>query len=153
MKTRIFIALLGVLITSAFAQNDQVLATFNGKDITLNDFLIELNFLNQQQVQAVLQNLESRQQVVETIIRRRLLLEAANEAKIDTLTGTRILINRQVEDAILQVMLNQIGMTAEEPSESEIKDFYQNNDSVFYAPKSIHLQRIVVEDEEPGQWH
>ncbi len=151
MKTRIIIALISVLISSVFAQNDEVLATFNGKDVTVNDFLIELNFLNQDQVQSVLQNPEAKQQVVETIIRRRLLLDKVQEEKLDTLPGTRILVNRQVEDALLQVMLNNIGQDAEPPTDKEVRDFYENNDSVFFAPKSVHIKRIVVEDEETGK--
>ena len=151
MKKGILITLLAIFTASLFGQNAEVLATFNGQEITTNDLLIELNFINQQQIQTILQSPDARKQTIETIIRRRLLLVAATEAKLDTLPGTKLLMNRQIEDAILQVMLNSIGSTATEPSAEAINKYYTENDSVFYAPNSVHLLRIVTADEEAAQ--
>ncbi len=146
--TKLGILFLLAVVALVLAQQPQVVATVGDQEITTTDLAIEFNFMNPQQANELLQSNEGKSQVLETVIRRKLLLTEAQNEKLDTLPSTKLLIQRQVEDALLQVKLNQISAKASEPSEEQIQQVYEKNDSIFYAPKSIHVLRIVAPNKE-----
>lgn len=150
MKVKMIVVLL-LLTALLIAQEAEVVATVNGHQITTTDLAVEFNFMNVQQANQLLQTPGGKEEVLETAIRRKLLLNEAREEKLDTLPSTKLLIQRQIEDALLQVKLNQIGQTAQMPSEDQIRQLYEANDTIFFAPKSIHVFRIVTEDYETAE--
>jgi parvulin-like peptidyl-prolyl isomerase len=48
-------------------------------------------------------------------------------------------------------MLNDIAQTSRTPTEDEIKSVYDENDSLLYAPESIHLHRLVFVDDSEAE--
>ena len=129
----------------ALAQQGAVVATADGIKITEEDLVAELRTMNVQQAKQMLTE-QGKVQLLNRVIRRKLVLKAAKDAKADTAEAVKRGWQRAKDDVLINYMVAMKAQEVPKPTEEEAKSYYDKNDSLFFAPKAMHIQRIVVPD-------
>lgn len=126
---------------SSDAKASQSLARVNGKEITVHQLNEELARANVQpeQKEAVTK------QILQSLIDRQLLEQAAFKAKIDRDPNVMQTIERAksqlVAQAYLQARLANIG----KPDKAAVEDFYKKNPQLFSERKLVEMEQILID--------
>lgn len=130
-------------------EENKILATVNGRDITQNEVEIFLQSLNPQ-VAAQFSNKEGKEKLLQELINQELFyLDAVNnnfdkeEAFLTELEQVKANLLKQY--AVAKI-LNKITTT-----EEEIKDYYEKYKDTFNKPESVKASHILVDDEDTAQ--
>ena len=126
----------------ALAQQGAVVATADGIKITEEDLVAELRTMNVQQAKQMLTE-QGKVQLLNRVIRRKLVLKAAKDAKADTAEAVKRGWQRAKDDVLINYMVAMKAQEVPKPTEEEAKSYYDKNDSLFFAPKAMHIQRIL----------
>lgn len=143
--------LLVISAGSVFAQQapkpDDVVAEVNGIKITVDDFMAELSRLNVQDQQKIASDPNGRANLVNSLIKKKLLVAQAKNLGVDTLDFVKKAIARSTEDIYAQVVLNAIQRQNSQVSDSEAQDWYSKNDTLFNLDYRYHITQIILPDE------
>jgi len=118
----------------------QSLVRVNGQDITmlqLNDELQRANIPPEQQQAA-------RQQILESLINRQLLIGEAASNKIDRSPGVTQAIERAKAQIIAQAYLQGVMAKVTKPTRSEVDDYYQKHPELFAENKHYDMLSLAV---------
>ncbi len=127
---------------------DDVVAEVNGIKITVADFVAELNRLSPEVQQQILQDPNGKMQLLNSVIKKKLLVAEAKKLGIDTLDFVKKAVERAAEDIYVQVLLNEVQRQNSKVSEEEARQFYEKNDSLFNFDYRYHLQQLVFADKD-----
>lgn len=158
----LLVVVIGALVTIFFLQRDQAVATVNGEKIT-RDELFDTMYS------------QVGKDALDDLITRRLILQEGNtlglsisEAEVDeeidrivqeNFMGVIDQFNQLLEqhgvtleavrnDAKVNLMARKIAMNEIEISESELKEYFAENQASFNIPDEIEARHILVETEE-----
>ncbi|MBC2662445.1 hypothetical protein H7F50_11825 [Novosphingobium flavum] len=116
----------------------QVIATVAGREITASE-------LQQEMASSAAGGL-SRDQALDALISRKILTDAATEAKIDKLPST-LLMQARARDLVLISELNRrIHDSAPQPDDAEVKDFVADHPASYAKRRVFILDQFVVTD-------
>ncbi len=118
----------------------QTLVRVNGQDITVLQLNNELQRIN---VPAGKQEAAS-QELLDSLIDRQLLVEAAMLNKIDRTPEVMQDIQRAKSQIIAQAYLQSITTKVIKPSKSEIENFYQQHPELFSKRKEFVLTQLTI---------
>ncbi len=143
------VILLTILIAGAsiFAQSDPsaVVASINDDlNVTLSELQGEIRTLPQEQL-SVVTTKEGVGQVLDRIIKRKLLAYKADELQVDTVLVVKEAMQRSQDIVLADFLLMNIQNNAnpEPVSEEEARNVYAENESLFYSSPTVELKQIV----------
>lgn len=122
----------------------QTLARVNGEDITilqLNEELQGANVPPEQQQAA-------RQQILESLINRQLLIDEAARNKIDRSPEVLQAIERAKSQIIAQAYLKSITGKVEKPNKADIDEYYQKHPELFEQNKRYDMRSLAVSNKD-----
>lgn len=126
---------------SSDTKASQSLARVNGKEITVHQLNEELARANVQPEQKE----AATKQILQSLIDRQLLEQAALKAKIDRDPNVMQTIERAkaqlVAQAYLQARLVNIG----KPDKAAVEDFYKQNPQLFSERKLVEMEQILID--------
>ena len=135
-------ALLAVLLATSACQKKaegQVVAVVNGEEITLNELNAEIADLN---LPASADKQAARAQILQKLVDRRLLAQAAKEAGIDR-DPTYISQERRMDEQLLVSMYGKKAMdTVPVPTTAEVDKFIASNPTMFSDRTRYALNQI-----------
>ena len=146
----VFVAFVGILFAQAPPANT-VVADVNGEKITSEDVLVEMGKLSADSQQKILKNPNGKTELVNSIIKKKLLVTEAKKFGIDTLDFVKKAVQRAAEDIYAQVLLGTIQKQNSNVTDEEITQFYNENDTLFNVPTRYHISQIVLSDEKTAQ--
>lgn len=123
------------------AQNSQVLATVNGEEITERDLRAELAA---SQMKASEQDPNIKKRLIEAIIDRKLINEAAKESGIEDSPDYLIAVRRAKEEAMAAQLIKQWSAVQADPSTQAIDKFILENPQMFARRASLLVDRITT---------
>ncbi|MCD6531336.1 peptidyl-prolyl cis-trans isomerase [bacterium] len=127
---------------------DDVVAEVNGIKITVGDVIAELNHLSPEVQQQILQDPNGKTQLLNSVIKKKLLVAEAKKLGIDTLDFVQKAVERAANDIYVQVLLNEVQRQNAQVTEEEARQFYEKNDSLFNFDYRYHIQQLVFADKE-----
>jgi len=140
-KVCVVVLLLAGLI---FAQQNAVVAKVNDDIvITLDEVQREIGMLSQEDLEIVTTK-EGVRQVVDQIIQRKLLSAEAQELKLDTVSIVERAIQRAKDIALADFLLINVQQQVPKVTVDEAKQYYTENESVFYSFPVLDLRQIVL---------
>lgn len=125
---------------------NQVLATVNGKEITKQDVYIFLNQLDPQTA-AQFSTPEGINKIANELINHELLYLDAIEKDFEQEEYFKMELERLKENLLKQYAINKLFADIV-VSEDEITKFYNENKEYFVTPEAVRASHILVEDEE-----
>lgn len=136
------ILLLVAALSACSVEQDktQVLARVNGEEITLRQIKQELLTTGGH---SMLHSASTRQ-LLDALIDRRLLTDAAMSSKLDRSPEVALAIERANADIISKAYLSSIDSKIARPSMGEICDYYQQHPQYFAERKQFVIQQIVI---------
>jgi parvulin-like peptidyl-prolyl isomerase len=144
------VILLTILIAGAsiFAQSDPsaVVASINDDlNVTLSELQGEIRTLPQEQL-SVVTTKEGVGQVLDRIIKRKLLADKAGELQVDTVLVVKEAMQRSQDIVLADFLLMNIQNNAnpEPVSEEEARNVYAENESLFYSSPTVELKQVVA---------
>ncbi|MCD6594283.1 peptidyl-prolyl cis-trans isomerase [bacterium] len=130
---------------------NSVVAEVNGIKITVEDVMVEMNRLNAQTQQKIAEDPNGKTELLNSVIKRKLLVAEAKTFKIDTLPSVKKAVERSAEDIYAQVILNSIQRQSSQVTDDEVKDWYTKNDTLFDLDYRYHLAQIVFQDKKTAE--
>ena len=127
---------------------DDVVAEVNGIKITVGDLLAELSRLSPEVQQQILKDPNGKTQLLNSVIKKKLLVAEAKKYGIDTLDFVKKAVERAAEDIYVQVLLNEVQRQNAQVTEDEARKWYQQNDTLFNFDYRYHIQQLVFADKE-----
>lgn len=126
--------------------NNKVLATVNGKEITQD---IVMQFLNDLGPQTAMQfqSPEGISKVVEELINQEMLYLDAKENNLQDEDEFKVQLEKFKEGLLKQYAVNKLLMNVE-VTEDEMKDFFEKNKENFNTQETITSGHILIETEE-----
>jgi len=124
-----------------------VLVSVNGEDITVNDFKREAAKLEAADVQ-LLADEDNRNLFLDSIIVRRLLVQAGNKEGLDRDPLLVAHINRVRDDKVKSLYVKQEVSDKVSVSDSDVREYFEKNKDRL---GSVRLSRILVDSEEGAQ--
>ncbi len=145
-----------ICVISGFALSQQssttnlsdIVAEVNGEKITVQDVLYEFSRLTPDAQQSIISDANGKADLLNSIIKKKLLVLDAKKRGIDTLNFVQDAVKRAAEDIYVQVLINQVQMQNSNVSEQEVQDFYNKNDTLFNVPVRYHIAQIVLPDKK-----
>ncbi len=128
-----------------------VVAEVNGQEITVGEFFMELNRLSPEVRSRIIEDPNGKNEILNLLIRKKLLIAEAKKLKVDTLNAVKIEIYRYAQDVYAQYLLDIAGRNAATCTEEEAKQFYDNNDTLFKIPNTFHLMQIILPTESEAK--
>ncbi len=130
--------------------SSQVLATFDGETITVQDYKDALKTLPAQLQWAVSQNKELRARFLDNLVTKRMLVKTALESGIkeDAEMKRRIqeFKNELILNRYLEKKLGNIKVT-----DAEAKAYYEKHKDEFTTPKEVRARHILVKTQEQAE--
>lgn len=155
MKWFLFLISMLLMLFSFVAAQDltygTVVAEVNGQEITVGEFFMELNRLTPEVRSGIIEDPNGKTEVLNLIIRKKLLTAEAKKLKVDTLNAVKIEIYRYAQEVYAQYLLDITGRNAAKCTEEEAKQFYDNNDTLFKIPNTYHLMQIILPKESEAK--
>ncbi len=130
---------------------DDVVAEVNGEKITVADVISALGRLSPDAQKQVMQSPSGKMDLLNSIIKKKLLVAEAKKLGIDTLDFVKAAVERAAEDIYAQVLLNTIQNQNSAVTDAEIQNYYQQNDSLFDLPRRYHIAQLVLPDKETAE--
>jgi peptidyl-prolyl cis-trans isomerase C len=118
----------------------QSIAKVNDKEITVHQLNEELQRIGNQQ------NFSSKQ-VLDALVDRQLLVNKAQDDKIDRDPAVMRAIERAKEQILAQAYLQKKIGSPVKPSKAEVDDFFQKNPDLFAQRKQFELNELIVDAE------
>lgn len=145
------IAVFTGLIFSQSPTSTAVVAEVNGEKVLVSDVLFEFNRLDQASQQRLISDPQGKTELVNSAIRRKLLVTEAKRMSIDTFSFVKEAIRRATDDIYAQVLINSIAQESAQVSDDEIKSFYTQNESLMFVPARYRIVQIVIPDENKAK--
>jgi len=140
--------LLLVALGTSIMQAGDVLATVNGKKVTVEDAERFIRATNPQQpVKYDMLNEQDKKAVTDRLIERVLFVEAAKKAGIEDDPEYQ----KALDIAKSELMINQWLKKQYETtvvSDGEAKEFYEKNKAQFQKPAQVHARHILIKKDE-----
>ena len=143
-------AFIAVLVTCSLSgcgdkANDskasQSLASVNGKEITVHQLNEELARANIQPTQRE----EASKQILNALIDRQLLEQAALKSKVDRDPNVMQAVERAKSQIIAQAYLQSKVANIEKPGKVEIEGFYKQNPQLFSERKLVEMEQLLID--------
>jgi parvulin-like peptidyl-prolyl isomerase len=130
-------------------RKDEALFSVHSKRYTLGDFYREFTELSPE-YQAEFSTLNEKKQLVEQLIAKELLLEENDDNSLDEKEQHGY---EELKIQYLSQILHQEEVDAKlkEPTEEEMRQFYEQNKDIFYIPESLRLSLIWVDQGQDGE--
>jgi EpsD family peptidyl-prolyl cis-trans isomerase len=123
-------------------EKGQVVATVNGKDITVHELNTELQGANLPQNITPEQRKQVEQQALQQVVNRRILADIARERGLDK-TPMFLLQERRAEEGILvQMLQRQMSSAVKQPPQTEVATFMAQNPDLFAERKIFTVDQI-----------
>lgn len=123
-------------------EKGQVVATVNGKDITVHELNAELQNANLPQNITPEQRKQVEQQALQQVVNRRILADVARERGLDK-TPMFLLQERKAEESILvQMLQRQMSSAVKQPTQTELATFIAQNPDIFAERKIFTVDQI-----------
>ena len=123
-------------------EKGQVVATVNGKDITVHELNAELQGAQLPPNLAADQRKQVEQQALQQVVNRRILADIARERNLDK-TPMFLLQERRAEEGILvQMLQRQMSSAVKQPTQTEIATFMAQNPDLFAQRKIFTVDQI-----------
>ncbi|HEV2569876.1 SurA N-terminal domain-containing protein [Sphingomonas sp.] len=123
-------------------EKGQVVATVNGKDITVHELNAELQGAQLPQNITPEQRKQVEQQALQQVVNRRILADVARERGLDK-TPMFLLQERRAEEGILvQMLQRQMSSAVKQPTQTEIATFMAQNPDLFAERKIFTVDQI-----------
>lgn len=135
------VALSGCGDKSSDFKASQSLARVNGKEITIHQLNEELGRANVQPGQKE----AATKQILQSLIDRQLLEQAALKAKVDRDPNVMQAIERAKSQLIAQAYLQSKVANIAKPEKSEVDDFYKQNPQLFSARKLVEMEQVLID--------
>lgn len=123
------------------AKASQSLVSVNGKEITVHQLNEELARAN---VQAA-QKDEASKQILNALIDRQLLEQAALKAKVDRDPNVMQAVERAKAQIVAQAYLQSRLANISKPGKAEIEAYYKENPAVFSGRKMVEMEQLLIE--------
>lgn len=140
LSRRLGLCLLSAMLLTACnkpSNSGQVLAKVGDAELTVNQLNAELAALPQPSKAVAMENLVSRQ----------LLVNAAVGKKLDQDPGVQMQIQRARDAVLSQAYIQQLLSEPPKVTDAEINDFYQQNPAKFAQRTEFQFQQLVVESD------
>jgi peptidyl-prolyl cis-trans isomerase C len=123
-------------------EKGQVVATVNGKDVTVHELNAELQGANIPQNITAEQRKQVEQSALQQVVNRRILADIARERGLDK-TPMFLLQERKAEESILvQMLQRQMSSAVKQPSQTETATFMAQNPDLFAERKIFTVDQI-----------
>ncbi|MPS48359.1 EpsD family peptidyl-prolyl cis-trans isomerase [Methylobacillus sp.] len=119
----------------------QSLARVNGKEITVHQLNEELVRANVQPTQKE----AATKQILQSLIDRQLLEQAALKAKVDRDPNVMQAIERAKSQMIAQAYLQSKVANIGKPDKTEVENFYKQNPQLFSERKLVEMEQILID--------
>lgn len=140
LSKQLGICLLSVIMLTACnkpGNSGQVLAKVGDAELTVNQLNAELASLPQPSKAVAMENLVSRQ----------LLVNAAVGKKLDQDPGVQMQIQRARDAVLSQAYIQQLVSEPPKVTDAEVNDFYQQNPAKFAQRTEFQFQQLVLESD------
>ena len=144
---KVSVAVAALMISSATASD--ILATVDGKNVTKQDAQLFVRAtaqgINYEQLTP-----EQKKMITDRLVERALFIEAAKKEEIEKTPE----FNKNLEklkDELLVSLWMKSQMDNALVSDSEAKEFYENNKDKFKKPATFHARHILVKSEESAK--
>ena len=153
MRNRMMAALMiGAALTlagcgdgEAAPEKGQVVATVNGKDVTVHELNAELQGANVPGNISAEQKKQLEQAALQQVVNRRILADIARERGLDK-TPMYLLQEKRAEEQILvQMLQRQMSSAVKQPSQTEVATFIAQNPDLFAERKIFSVDQIQFE--------
>lgn len=140
--------ILGVVVLGAcrLQSNDdvdsQVIARVNNEDVTIHELDAELG-----QMKAPLgtDHAELTEKVVQRLIDRKLFAQQALQRRLDRTPETMLSIELSRDEALARSYRDQLGNQTGDPTDEEVRRYYDRNPKLFVDRKYFELRQLVIE--------
>lgn len=129
-------------------KNGQVVAKINGEEITASQLEAELRYAGRLQDASAAPRQATREQAVEALIDRQLLLDEALRNKIDRDPALIQIIERFKTQAIVQAYLESRAGNQEQPGKAEIEAYFQAHPEMFARRKVFEVEQLIIADQD-----
>lgn len=129
-------------------KNGQVVARINGEEITAPQLEAELRYAGRLQDDSAAPRQATREQAMEALIDRQLLLDEALRSKIDRDPALIQIIERFKTQAIVQAYLESRSGDQEAPGKVEIDSYFQAHPEMFAHRKVFEVEQLIVADQD-----
>lgn len=125
----------------AEAPTGQVVATVNGKEITLLDLRHEAGSANPGKA--------AEQAALQAIIARRLLSDQATKEELDRLPGTAMMQEKAKQLVLVDALTNKIRAAAPQPSREEARQFVADHPASFGQRRIFLVDQLIILGNSP----
>ncbi len=143
----VFLCFALLLLGCGKKDDGKILATIDGDKITLEEFNKELDRIPANMKMLVLTQ-SGKQSFLDRYIVKRLLLDEANKESIDKDKEFQERANDIREQLLIESLLKKKVMTNINPSEQELKEYYEKNKEKFKTGQEIDTRQILVKTEK-----
>lgn len=119
----------------------QSLASVNGKEITVHQLNEELARANIQPAQRE----EASKQILNALIDRQLLEQAALKAKVDRDPNVMQAVERAKSQIVAQAYLQGKVANVTKPEKTEVETFYKQNSALFAERKLVEMEQLLID--------
>jgi EpsD family peptidyl-prolyl cis-trans isomerase len=123
------------------APTGQVVATVNGKEVTVSELRLEQGGAEVSP--------EMQQVAFQNLLNRKMLAEEARRLKLDRSPQAAIAIQRAEETALVQLLEQDAAKTVPQVSQSEAQDYIRSNPANFAERQLISVDQLMVPDIKP----
>ncbi|WP_442783400.1 EpsD family peptidyl-prolyl cis-trans isomerase [Collimonas fungivorans] len=129
-------------------KNGQVVARINGEEISVPQLEAELQYAKRLRQDGTAPPQAMREQAVEALIDRQLLLDEALRNKIDRDPALIQIIERFKTQAIVQAYLESKAGNQEQPGKAEIESYFHAHPEMFARRKVFEVEQLVIADQD-----
>lgn len=144
MKRATPILLLLLAASPALPAEDPVVARFQGQVITASQLDRILGLYTTEAQRQMNRNPQFKREILKKHVENVLLAEKAREKGVDQLADVRERVRILSNEALAQAYLEKEVIGKAEPSEDELKGFYQRHLGEFTQPEAVSLRQILV---------
>ena len=123
------------------SKSGQALVSVNGKEITIHQLNEEMARANVQQAQRE----AASKQILNALVDRQLLEQAAIKAKVDRDPNVMQAIERAKSQLVAQAYLQSKVANVAKPEKAEIEAFYNKNPQLFAQRKLVEMEQLLID--------
>ena len=126
----------------AEVEKGQVVATVNGKDVTVHELNAELQGANLPANINAEQKKQVEQAALQQVVNRRILADIARERGLDKTPMFLLQEKRAEEQILVQMLQRQMSSAVKAPTQTEVADFMAQNPDLFAERKIFTIDQI-----------